>query len=125
MLAISGWLKNTSQEGGILAAANRPRLLFSAGAVQLPSMESTMYKVLLSVALMAMISSANAQPRKPPQEAFDACKAMSKGDACKVETPHGSLEGTCRMPPREEQLVCVPTKMEGRRPGKDRKENNE
>ncbi|WP_444882819.1 hypothetical protein [Microbulbifer sp. PSTR4-B] len=75
-----------------------------------------MYKVLLSVALMAMISSANAQPRKPPQEAFDACK---------VETPHGTLEGTCRMPPREEQLVCVPTKMEGHRPGKDRKENNE
>ena len=45
----------------------------------------------------------------PPQEAFDACSNNSQGDSCEVITPEQeTLTGTCRMPPRLEQLVCVP-----------------
>ncbi|GAB2887881.1 hypothetical protein ACCI51_01625 [Microbulbifer echini] len=82
-----------------------------------------MHKVILPIALLAMISTASAQPRKPPQEAFDACNGMSEGDACKVETPRGTMEGTCRKPPQQEQMLCVPAKMEGRGPRKDKKED--
>ncbi|BBM01839.1 hypothetical protein [Microbulbifer sp. GL-2] len=84
-----------------------------------------MNKVLVPIALLTLISTAVAQPHKPPQEAFDACNGISEGRGCAVETPHGTLEGTCRIPPREEQLVCVPAKVEGRRPLRDKEESPE
>ncbi|QFT56432.1 hypothetical protein [Microbulbifer sp. THAF38] len=84
-----------------------------------------MHKVILPIALLALISTATAQPRKPPQEAFDACNGKSEGDACTVETPRGTLEGTCRKPPQEEQILCVPTKMEGRGPRKDKEKDSQ
>lgn len=31
----------------------------------------------------------------PPPAALDACRDISAGDACLVDTPDGSLEGTC------------------------------
>ena len=33
--------------------------------------------------------------RGPPPEAFEACEDLEDGDACTVETPHGTVEGTC------------------------------
>jgi hypothetical protein len=46
---------------------------------------------------------------RPPQEAFDVCAEAGEGDACAVNTPHGTLEGTCLYPPVDnEPLVCVP-----------------
>ncbi|WP_020414479.1 hypothetical protein ACJJIP_01865 [Microbulbifer sp. VTAC004] len=84
-----------------------------------------MNKILIPIAMLAIASTATAQPRKPPQEAFDACNEMSEGDSCTVETPRGTLEGTCRIPPREEQLVCVPAKMEGHRPRRDKEADSE
>lgn len=50
---------------------------------------------------------------RPPQEAFDACRHHSSGSSCTVSTPRGQLNGQCRQPPRESQLVCVP---DGHRP---------
>jgi len=87
--------------------------------------ENTVNKILAPITLLAFISTVTAQPRKPPQEAFEACNSMSEGAACTIETPRGTLEGTCRIPPEEEQLVCVPAKVEGRRPRRDKEESPE
>lgn len=76
-------------------------------------------KSLINVALMGFICSAtfaiqaDDKPQRghkgPPQEAFDACANNSQGDSCEVITPEQeTLSGTCRIPPRSEQLVCVP-----------------
>ena len=45
-------------------------------------------------------------PRKPPQEAIDACSEASEGDACEISAPHGIVTGTCRL--IEGLLACVP-----------------
>ncbi|WP_432735289.1 DUF1566 domain-containing protein [Maridesulfovibrio sp. FT414] len=42
----------------------------------------------------------------PPEEAFAACEGLSQGDDCTVETPRGTLEGTCQS--RNERTFCVP-----------------
>jgi len=50
--------------------------------------------------------------RGPPPEAYTACEGLSDGGACSVETPHGTLSGTCRVPRRgsqqETRLICAP-----------------
>ncbi|MCO1335570.1 hypothetical protein MO867_14620 [Microbulbifer sp. OS29] len=72
-----------------------------------------MKKILIPLAAVVLASNVSAQPHQPPQEAIDACNNMAEGDACTVETPRGTLEGTCRMPPQVEQLVCVPARGKG------------
>jgi hypothetical protein len=48
-------------------------------------------------------------PRKPPQEAFDACKSLAEGDACSVSFNGHTMNGTCRKGPNGEgELVCAP-----------------
>ena len=47
--------------------------------------------------------------RKPPQEAFDACKGKSEGASVEVTTPHGKLKATCKL--MECQLVAIPEGM--------------
>ena len=44
--------------------------------------------------------------RKPPKEAFEACKGKSEGTAVEVTTPHGTLKATCKK--MEGLLVAVP-----------------
>jgi len=51
--------------------------------------------------------------RGPPPEAFEACSGASEGQACTVDTPHGTLEGTCRQVPDAEELACVPNDHRG------------
>lgn len=48
-----------------------------------------------------------AHPPPPPPQAFEACADAAEGQACTVETPHGTVKGTCERP-RGDQLVCVP-----------------
>lgn len=49
-------------------------------------------------------------PRKPPQEAFDACKGKSAGDTVSITTPRGdTLTAVCRQ--LDGQLVAMPDKM--------------
>jgi hypothetical protein len=45
--------------------------------------------------------------RTPPQEAIDACRAVSQGNSCEMTTPRGTLSGTCMIVPSQE-LACVP-----------------
>lgn len=45
---------------------------------------------------------------QPPQEALTACIGLSQGTACTVNTPRGSINGTCQIPPNLSQLACVP-----------------
>lgn len=58
--------------------------------------------------------------RGPPPEAFEACAGATDGQACTVETPHGTLEGTCRQVPDAEQLACVPNDHRGGPPRGER-----
>lgn len=52
------------------------------------------------------------RPRKPPQEALDACDGASQGDACSFEGRDGEqLSGTCEAPPDDtsKPLACRPS----------------
>lgn len=44
----------------------------------------------------------------PPQQAIDACAQKSAYASCTIQTPNGALSGTCRTPPGQAQLACVP-----------------
>ena len=47
--------------------------------------------------------------RGPPQEAFDACENKAGDDTCEVVTPRGNtINGICKLPPKQSELVCVP-----------------
>ncbi|KAA3645548.1 MAG: DUF1566 domain-containing protein [Chloroflexi bacterium] len=48
---------------------------------------------------------------EPPQEAINACVGSSTGAACTINTPNGTLDGTCTN--IQSELACVP---EGGRP---------
>jgi len=61
----------------------------------------------LACASVTFAQGADRPPRRPPPEAFEACANQEEGTLCAVETPHGTLEGTCRAP-RGDELVCVP-----------------
>ncbi|WP_444928570.1 hypothetical protein ACJJIF_11895 [Microbulbifer sp. SSSA002] len=76
-----------------------------------------MKRILISVAALLLATNVSAQSRQPPQEAIDACSSLAEGDACTVETPRGTLEGTCRQPPQAEQIVCVPAGGKGQGKG--------
>tara|TARA_R110001592_G_scaffold7126_7_gene40213 strand:- start:14090 stop:14368 length:279 start_codon:yes stop_codon:yes gene_type:complete len=55
----------------------------------------------------------NSKHRGPPAEAIEACENSADGDSCSITTPRNeTLEGTCRTPPRLEQLVCAPANNE-------------
>ncbi len=45
--------------------------------------------------------------RTPPPEAIAACNGSSQGNSCQVNTPHGTLTGTCMIVPTQD-LACVP-----------------
>ncbi|NVN99973.1 MAG: hypothetical protein HXX17_11665 [Geobacteraceae bacterium] len=77
-----------------------------------------MNKESLSIGLIVMfllggVSAWGADPergRKPPQEAFDACKGKSAGDTVSIITPRGdTLTAVCRQ--LDGQLVAMPDKM--------------
>lgn len=46
--------------------------------------------------------------KSPPPEAIAACENSASGDVCSFTSPHGELNGTCRIPPKQEELACVP-----------------
>ena len=46
---------------------------------------------------------------KPPAEAFEVCSASEEGEQCAFDLKdRGSITGQCRIPPRLDDLVCVP-----------------
>jgi hypothetical protein len=45
----------------------------------------------------------------PPPEAFTACEDVATGDACVVDTPHGTVEGVCRTTP-DRRVACAPNR---------------
>lgn len=45
---------------------------------------------------------------QPPQEAIDACNGLSAGSSCSINTPNGTVTGTCNTPPNSSQLACMP-----------------
>lgn len=55
-------------------------------------------------------------PHGPPPAAYAACEDTSEGDACVVDTPHGTLEGVCRSTP-EGRIACAPNHPPDRRDG--------
>lgn len=56
---------------------------------------------------------------RPPQAAIDVCQSQQPGDSCQFDSPRHAISGTCKQPPHEPQLLCIPShhkKGEGRRP---------
>lgn len=49
----------------------------------------------------------------PPPEALQACQSSKDGDACAFDAPRGKVEGTCRTPPEQKELACVPAQPRG------------
>ena len=49
-----------------------------------------------------------AAPNQPPQEALDACQSLAVSDACTVELPRRTVEGTCQSFQQSDELVCAP-----------------
>lgn len=54
------------------------------------------------------------RPPEPPQEAFTACQSASRGAACTLATPRGTLNGTCGGPV-DKPLACMPPLPPGQR----------
>ena len=48
------------------------------------------------------------QQGQPPQEAIAACTGLSQGASCSINTPNGTVSGTCGTPPNSTQLACIP-----------------
>jgi len=74
---------------------------------------ATLRVALAGAFLVGLTSAAVAEqrqrpPRKPPQEAFDACKSKARGDACTVTLRDHAITGQCDAPPDETQLACRP-----------------
>lgn len=46
--------------------------------------------------------------QQPPQAAIDACVGLTQGTACSINTPNGTVTGTCGTPPNSSQLACMP-----------------
>lgn len=46
--------------------------------------------------------------QQTPQQAVDACNALTLGDACTVEMPQRIIDGICISPPQQDDLVCAP-----------------
>lgn len=48
------------------------------------------------------------QGQQPLREAVTACSGLSVGASCSINTPNGTLSGTCGTPPNSTQLACIP-----------------
>ncbi|MBU0753485.1 MAG: hypothetical protein KJ787_15400 [Gammaproteobacteria bacterium] len=57
--------------------------------------------------LFAQPAEGQGGPRRPPQEAFDACKSLSAGQGCSFTAPHGTVNGSC-WAPEGKPLACQP-----------------
>ena len=48
---------------------------------------------------------------QPPAEAFTACANKTTNTSCTVQAPDRTIQGTCKTPPDQTKLVCVPSTM--------------
>ncbi|MCB9557362.1 MAG: hypothetical protein H6707_14745 [Deltaproteobacteria bacterium] len=80
---------------------------------------SLIFGALLTASGLVEADRGNRRPPhgKPPQQAFDACKGLKQGDRCTVDTPDGTLHGTCRVTRLSSVVHCVP---DNHRPPRDR-----
>jgi len=46
--------------------------------------------------------------QQPPEEAFTACNGLAANASCSINTPNGTVAGTCR--PINERLACTPNR---------------
>jgi len=46
--------------------------------------------------------------QQPPEEAFTACSGLAENASCSINTPNGTVTGTCR--PITERLACTPNR---------------
>ena len=48
------------------------------------------------------------QNGEPPKEAIEVCVGQESGFECTINTPRGSLTGTCMNTPDKKYFVCMP-----------------
>lgn len=63
---------------------------------------------LVGLSVIAQADRPPPEHHRPPQEAFDACKAAKRGDACTVQHGDRTITGTCDAPPDATELACRP-----------------
>ncbi|MDC7243422.1 MAG: hypothetical protein PQJ44_05725 [Sphaerochaetaceae bacterium] len=51
------------------------------------------------------------QNGEPPSEAITACENKKVDDKCTMQTPRGSLSGTCQNTPDDKYFACMPDDM--------------
>jgi hypothetical protein len=70
--------------------------------------------VFILLAALSLVGLANAQQRqgdgqrRPPEEAFNACKSLAAGTACKFSGERGEMTGSC-WAPEGKPLACKPS----------------
>lgn len=81
-------------------------------------MSRTLAGSVLTICCLAVGVIAAAQPggRRPPPAAYEACEGKNEGDRCSVNTPRGTLEGTCTFLSEDDGLVCFPDDFGANRP---------
>ncbi len=50
----------------------------------------------------------NNSAKTPPQAAISACANQTAGNSCSFSTPNGQVTGTCKTPPNQTSMACVP-----------------
>ena len=66
-----------------------------------------LFSGLFICGVLAGAARADGGPRRPPQEAFDACQSKASGDACQVTLHEHTMSGTCAATP-DGPLACRP-----------------
>lgn len=65
--------------------------------------------LLLSTATSFALAGEPAErPHGPPPAAFEACAGKSAGDSCSVTFRDRKIDGTCKVPPQDDRLICWP-----------------
>lgn len=71
-----------------------------------PALTGTVF--ILAVLSIGPIPVAEGRGRRPPAAAYEACEGLSEGDRCSVNTPRGTMEGTCKVLSEGDELACFP-----------------
>ena len=77
----------------------------TSGGQQNPTVQPTVVSIDLAG---SGTTTGQSNGQQPPQAAIDACVGQTQGAACSINTPNGTVTGTCGTPPNSSQMACMP-----------------